>query len=246
MPFTFSHPAIILRLHKVSKSKLSFTGLIVGSLAPDFEYFILMKMQRTHGHELSSFLWFNLPICIALAFIYHLLVKVPLTNSLPHFLYSKLAVYKSFNWIKYFKTYWLVFVYSSALGVFSHIVWDSFTHDHGLFGASPDLLLKKIPVLELKLHELLQWLSTIIGGWFVMKFILKMDDYDFVRRPLLHKFTFWFNVLIVMSFIFTVKQPNSLSELIATSIGSFLYGLVTSASYDLWYEKIYSERNTKF
>jgi len=36
MPFTFSHPAIVLPLTK-ARLKLSATGLIVGSTIPDFE-----------------------------------------------------------------------------------------------------------------------------------------------------------------------------------------------------------------
>ncbi|WP_262496247.1 DUF4184 family protein [Flavobacterium piscis] len=39
MPFTFSHPAIILPLKYLPKNWISLTGLIIGSLTPDFEYF---------------------------------------------------------------------------------------------------------------------------------------------------------------------------------------------------------------
>ncbi|SEF46838.1 protein of unknown function [Flavobacterium urumqiense] len=42
MPFTFSHPAIILPFLK--NKKLSATALIIGSMSPDFEYFFRMKM----------------------------------------------------------------------------------------------------------------------------------------------------------------------------------------------------------
>lgn len=243
MPFTFSHPAIILGFSKISKSKLSFTGLIVGSLAPDFEYFIFMQMRRTHGHEMDSFFWFNLPICILLAFIYHGIVKVPLTNSLPHFLYRKLSTYKQLDWFEYFKKHWFVFIYSAAIGTFSHILWDSFTHDHGIFGQSPEVILQSFMETDMKVFEVLQWISTIVGGIIVVKFLLKLPDLSNNRQPLLQKFMFWLNAIFIMCFIFIVKPPSNLSDFIAVAIGSTLYGIVGSSLYYLIYEKVYSNRN---
>jgi hypothetical protein len=42
MPFTFAHPAIVLPLKHLPKRWYSLTGLIIGSMTPDFEYFIRM------------------------------------------------------------------------------------------------------------------------------------------------------------------------------------------------------------
>ncbi|WP_434297574.1 DUF4184 family protein [Clostridium sporogenes] len=42
MPFTFSHPAIVLHLEKKWNKYFSFTALILGSMSPDFEYFIYL------------------------------------------------------------------------------------------------------------------------------------------------------------------------------------------------------------
>ena len=44
MPFTFSHPAIVLPLVRKSGHWFSATGLIIGSLTPDFEYFMRMRI----------------------------------------------------------------------------------------------------------------------------------------------------------------------------------------------------------
>ena len=57
MPFTFSHPAIILPLKKLPKKYISMTGLIVGSIAPDFEYFLRMKSK--YSHTMSGILWYD-------------------------------------------------------------------------------------------------------------------------------------------------------------------------------------------
>lgn len=84
MPFTFSHPAIILPLKKLPKKYISMTGLIVGSITPDFEYFLRMKSK--YSHTISGILWYDLPMGIFLAFIFHNLIKEALINNMPLFL----------------------------------------------------------------------------------------------------------------------------------------------------------------
>jgi len=49
MPFTFSHPAIVLPLATLRRQWISATGLIIGSITPDFEYFIRMKNTESTG-----------------------------------------------------------------------------------------------------------------------------------------------------------------------------------------------------
>ncbi len=48
MPFTFSHPAIVLPFLK--KKHFSATALVVGTMSPDLEYFFRMKIQSEISH----------------------------------------------------------------------------------------------------------------------------------------------------------------------------------------------------
>lgn len=73
MPFTFSHPAIILPLTSSKRQWFSATGLVIGSMTPDFEYFIRMKVQSDFSHTLPGLLWFDLPLGLLLSFIYNAL-----------------------------------------------------------------------------------------------------------------------------------------------------------------------------
>jgi hypothetical protein len=93
MPFTFSHPAIVIPL-AAKKIRLSATGLIVGSMAPDFEYFIRMKNVSRYSHTAMGLFWFDLPLALLLCFIYHLIVRNSLFDNLPAFLKERLMVYK--------------------------------------------------------------------------------------------------------------------------------------------------------
>src|SRR6478609_2941554 len=103
MPFTFSHPAIILPITYLPRKWFSLTGLVVGSLTPDFEYFIRMRVQSDYSHTLSGLFWFDLPLGILLAFIFHNIVRDSLFENLPLILKSRLIRFKQFDWNSYFK-----------------------------------------------------------------------------------------------------------------------------------------------
>ncbi len=92
MPFTFSHPAIVLPLNYLPKKWFSLTGLVIGSLTPDFEYFIRMKIKSEYSHTLEGLFWFDLPLGVLLAFIFHNIVRNNFYNNLPLFFKSRFSV----------------------------------------------------------------------------------------------------------------------------------------------------------
>lgn len=75
MPFTFSHPAIVLPITRLPNRFVSATGLIIGSLTPDFEYFLRLNLHSAYSHTIAGVFWFDLPLGIILAFLFHLIVK---------------------------------------------------------------------------------------------------------------------------------------------------------------------------
>src|ERR1700693_4633907 len=122
MPFTFSHPAIVLPL-TLKKIRLSATGLIIGSMTPDFEYFIRMRNVSKYSHTYAGLFWFDLPLALLLCFIYHTIVRNSLFDNLPIFLKERFIIYKNFQWENYFQKNWKVVCISILIGAASHIVW---------------------------------------------------------------------------------------------------------------------------
>jgi hypothetical protein len=176
MPFTFSHPAIVLPLTFLPRQLFSLTGLVIGSLTPDFEYFLRMRIQSNYSHTLSGLFWFDLPLGILLAFIFHNIVRDSLFDNLPPILKSRLTTFKQFNWNNYFKDHWLVAAISVLIGAASHIFWDSFTHDHGYFVQTipaltntVDILGRQVPTLKILQHS-----STLVGGLVIAFALLKL------------------------------------------------------------------------
>jgi len=164
MPFTFSHPAIVLPLIK-ARLNLSATALIIGSMIPDFEYFIRMKDRSTYSHTLTGVFWFDIPLALLVCFIYHLIVRNSLFDNLPSFLKDRFSVYKRFDWSKYFLRHWAIVLVSIIIGAVSHILWDGVTHNTMFFVNKADLsTMMKIGTINLAGYKFLQLASTIAGG----------------------------------------------------------------------------------
>jgi len=166
MPFTFSHPAIVLTLTFLPRRWFSLTGLIIGSLTPDFEYFLRMRIVSNYSHTMYGLFWFDLPLGLLLAFLFHNIVRNSLLENFPMFLKSRLLSFKQFDWNRHFKRNWIIVIISILIGSASHIFWDSFTHDQGYFVQtipalqnSVQFLGKQIPILKILQHS-----STLVGA----------------------------------------------------------------------------------
>lgn len=228
MPFTFSHPAIVLPLTKIHPNKLSATGLIIGSMAPDFEYFIKMKMEKVHGHTLEGIFYFDLPLTIVLAFIFHLFVRDQLINNLPNSLNHKLLRFTQINWLQWVKKRWYVLIYSSLIGIFSHLCWDAFTHTNGFF-------VRHIPILQgwidisgvlVRKTDLLQLLSTIFGGLFILTVLVLPKHTALNTKLIFRKVKFWLLVSLITILILILRNGDSTGDFVATFIAGGLIGII--------------------
>ena len=130
MPFTPAHPALVLPLLK--RRGLSALGLVIGSMAPDFEYFFKMKVSSVHSHTLGGVLYFDLPVTFLLGWLFVKFVKSNLLANLPPFLQRRLQPMADLNIDTVFKR-WLIFAISAVLGSLSHLFWDGFTHNNTFF-----------------------------------------------------------------------------------------------------------------
>lgn len=230
MPFTFSHPAIVLPLTYLPKKWFSLTGLVIGSLTPDFEYFLRMKIKSNFSHTVDGLFWFDLPLGLLLAFVFHNVVRDRLIDNLPTFLKSRFSVFKQFDWNEHFKKYWLVVTISFLIGATSHIFWDSFTHTHGYFVQTFPALTNKVDVFfgQIPVLKIIQHLSTLLGGLVIAFAIYELPTDKKVRGQFDIKF--W-SVLIGLTLaIIAVRLLNGLDfklygHLIVTAISAGLISL---------------------
>jgi len=161
MPFTFSHPLYAVPLHKVAPKWLSVTGLVLGSMAPDMEYFIAMEPYRTIGHSLKGFALLGMPLSIALAFVFHLVVKpvlplfMPSRGGIDHFVQSLLK-----DWKLHSIRSWSVFILSLFIGYLTHIFMDGWTHTSGFVSEFP---LLRTYVAGKGIYSWLQYGFSVLG-----------------------------------------------------------------------------------
>lgn len=197
MPFTFSHPAIVLPLTFLPRKWYSFTGLVIGSLVPDFEYFLRMRIQSDYSHTFLGLFCFDLPLGIILAFVFHNLVRDSLIENLPYSFKSRLVKYKSLRWNKYFRTNWLVVITSILIGAISHLFWDSFTHDNGYFVQIMPILKDTISWNGMQISNLktLQHSSSLFGGIVLLFAIFKLPSDNNITTKLNIKYWIAFTFL---------------------------------------------------
>jgi hypothetical protein len=179
MPFTFSHPAIVLPLTYLPRQWFSLTGLVIGSLTPDFEYFFRMRIKSNYSHTIDGLFWFDLPLGLLFAFIFHNIVRDSLFDNFPSILKSRFLAFRHFDWNGHFKKKWFVVTISILIGAASHIFWDGFTHDHGYFVQTIPALQNSMNFLggQIPILKILQHSSTFIGGLVIAYAIYKLPTY---------------------------------------------------------------------
>jgi hypothetical protein len=231
MPFTFSHPAIVLPLTFLPRQWFSLTGLVIGSLTPDFEYFIRMRIQSNYSHSISGLFWFNLPLGIILAFIFHNIVRDSLFDNLPKFLKSRFSNFMQFEWNNYFKNNWFVVITSILIGAASHLFWDSFTHDHGYFVRIIPALSNSIDFFgnHVQVIKILQHSSTLVGGITIVIAILKITPEKTINKNLNLKY--WgilmsLSIAIIAFRLLFGLDYKLLGHVIVSSISAGLISLI--------------------
>lgn len=230
MPLTFAHPAIVLPFNYLPKRWFSLTGLITGSVVPDFEYFIRMKVLSIYSHTPFGLFWFDLPLAFVLTFVYHNIARDMFINNIPRSLYRRLCIYKAFNWNNYCKTNLPVVVISILIGAASHLFWDSFTHLNGYFVIAWGMG-KQVSLLgvQLPLYKVIQHASTLAGGVVVLVAILKLPALQVVPQKSSYGYLLMVMMVTMVTIILRIIAGLSITQypdLIVTALSSFIVAIV--------------------
>lgn len=161
---TAAHPMAVLPLRRMN---LDWTCLVIGSMAPDFEYFFRVKLGSTISHTLPGLVYFCLPVTLLAAFLFHRVMKDPFVRVVPAVLGRRLAVFAARPWVPVLTAEVLARLTLSALiGAATHLFWDGFTHADA-WGPQHIAWLRTIvhmPIVgDMLLHRVLQHTSTVIG-----------------------------------------------------------------------------------
>ena len=125
MPLTFlSHQAVVLPLKMVAPSRTSGTALVLGSMAPDVEYFVRTYPTATISHTWPGLVTFCLPVALVLFWIVTRVVAEPLALHLPPGGEFRLSEYTLLREQPNTLRHWGVVAASALVGSASHLVLD--------------------------------------------------------------------------------------------------------------------------
>ena len=172
MPFTLAHAAAALPFRKL---KPVWPALVIGTFAPDLQYFIWISDEDRSGHRFPDLALVTLPLALILLWVFEKYVKGPAIELLPSVvqrrLQNKLEPLLFRGWKRLASiVLWM------AIGIATHVFWDSFSHSHTWPAEHWSLLWYEVSVpfhSPVPLLKLLQYISTflgllILGTWFLV------------------------------------------------------------------------------
>ena len=245
MPFTFSHPALVLPLAGFKPRWFSATGLAVGSMAPDFLYFIKMDGGEDFGHTLAGIFLFDLPVSYLLALAFHRWVRNPLLVHLPAPLDRKYAGYLAFDFGRTLGANWFVFPLSVLLGAFSHIAWDYFGDPRGwVYYAAPGFFGQYVSVagFRLRLYLLMERTGSVAGllflGWAALRAVRPAAGVPPASAR--SKGVYWLGILVSTGVFTGLRLPldpdtHQLSQVVLILTSAFCYAVGLVAALYAWF-----------
>jgi hypothetical protein len=202
MPITVCHPVIAVPLRRFG---LVLSALIIGSMMPDFEFFLRLGDGKGIGHTFVGIFLFDVPVGLIVLLAFHRLIKFPVLSLLSHHAQSRL--YRAASSFTFFpiKRFWMLII-SLIIGTATHIFLDAFTHADGWF-------VQKIPFLSapvfslsqgtVRIYFLLQYVGSAIGALILLYWYLKWYyNENPITHIVLHRFHFskriWIMAIIVL------------------------------------------------
>jgi len=153
------------------------TCLVIGAMAPDFEYFARMKQASNISHTWLGLLAWNLPVTLVLAIAFHRLVKWPAVLVVPRFVARRAAVFARRPWAEPWT--WRFAgrcAVSAVLGAATHLLWDGVTHSDGMIASRVPALREAIvvPIFgDMVVHRVIQHASTVVGSCVIALVIVR-------------------------------------------------------------------------
>jgi hypothetical protein len=162
VPFTISHAAAVLPLRGFGKFRLPLAALMIGSMSPDFAYFLPGDLERVDTHSIAGVFWFSWPVSIGLWLLFVRVLEQPTRALLPDGWHARFVPSDQELTLQ---TLTLASI-AVILGALTHLLWDSFTHR----GTPMVKLLPALHAVAFHYHGwrvrwfvVLQHLSTIVG-----------------------------------------------------------------------------------
>ncbi len=162
MPFTLSHAAAALPFRRL---KPVWPALVIGTFAPDFEYYLLLSDEDRTGHHMPGLLLLTLPLALLAFFLFEFCIREPVMELLPEGLQRRLQNQPKPERVTGWK-HFLSIVGWIMCGIATHLVWDWLTHPNTWIWEHWGWLRQKVAVPfhpPVMMSKLVQYASTLFG-----------------------------------------------------------------------------------
>jgi hypothetical protein len=168
VPFTVSHVAAVLPLHRDPSSRwaLPAAPLVLGSMAPDLASVLGQHELREVSHSLVGVVTVDLPLVAVSWLLWVQLLREPVRHLLPGVAArwrpgtARGGAERLVRWVA-----------AALVGIATHLAWDSFTHDDGWLTGHVALLQGRAGVLDVV--DWLQLASSAFGiavlAWWLLR-----------------------------------------------------------------------------
>ena len=159
MPFTVSHAAAVLPLHRWTGHRLPLTALMIGSMAPDFGYFFSHDASRQLTHSVVGLFIFSLPTGLFVWLFYVAILEKATITLLSDRWHTRFAHTDAITPALIARAGLAI-----LLGAATHLAWDDFTHRLTWSTAHFPFLRGPTPGFSwLPVYHLLHGVSSVVG-----------------------------------------------------------------------------------
>lgn len=233
MPYTFSHIGFILPIKKKCATSFSTTGLVFGSLAPDYDILFRFTNNRYHifQYDLETIFLIIFPLALLSAYLFHLFCRAIIIQHSPKSIQENYLKYTDVSLHRIFYIQFFKLTISILIAIFLHLLLDFLCH-------FSDAYATKIYMYNFTNSELIANLSYYLSIYFLpilfslVGFILL---YKYEIKGLIKKqpekintnkifFFSWIALVTIfisiLKIILTKKETDFFIDLIAISITS--------------------------
>lgn len=161
MPFTISHAAAAWPVHALTGKRLPVAALMIGSMTPDFVFYLPQMLEYDRSHSVSGLFTLCLPMGLLIWLFYLRVLERPTLSWLPEAWRTRMAPTGPLS-----SSVLVTGAVGVLLGSFTHLAWDSFTHASTPVVDAFPVFREELPVagsLSLPIYFLLQLLSSVVG-----------------------------------------------------------------------------------
>lgn len=178
MPFTVTHAVAALPLAWLSRWRLPFSALVIGTMVPDLAGYFPSVFDYGALHSLRGIFTNCVPLGVICYYAYQAFLKQPLFDLLPEPARSRLVRF-AVRPISFSLPELTLVLLAVTCGAFTHVGWDSFTHGgtwaaqqfDGLNATAFKIRKRHVPWYEvLQVGSSLLVLPLLVGaGWWVSR-----------------------------------------------------------------------------